>query len=42
MIALVLALAILGACLIPAAIRADRADYHMIHRGGCVDCQDRP
>jgi hypothetical protein len=42
MIALILALAVISGCLIPWAVRADGADYHLIHRSDCADCEDRP
>jgi hypothetical protein len=38
MIALVLALAVISACLIPWAIRADGDDYHLAHLTDCPDC----
>ncbi len=38
MIAAVLAGAFLAAAFIPWAVRADRADAHLIHLTGCVEC----
>lgn len=38
MIALILAAAVMAGVSIPWAARADRADAHMIHNAGCVDC----